>query len=646
VNSTVRTILFWLLMILLAVVLWRMASTGGQSAHDDEPNYTNFLAKVQNNSVKDVTIYLSPNSAELQGEYREGGKFRGVTVANTAIPDITKALQDHNVLYNYKEVKNADWLTFLVNFGPLLLLVLFWVFMMKQMQAGGNKALSFGKSRARLLTAQQKKATFKDVAGIDEPKEELYEIIDFLKDPQKFQKLGGRIPKGVLLVGPPGTGKTLLARAIAGEANVPFFSISGSDFVEMFVGVGASRVRDLFEQGKKNAPCIIFIDEIDAVGRHRGAGLGGGHDEREQTLNALLVEMDGFESNEGVILIAATNRPDVLDPALLRPGRFDRRVVVPRPDVKGREEILRVHTRKVPLSEDVDLSVIARGTPGFSGADLANLVNESALWAARQNRKFVAMVDFEMSKDKVLMGVERRSMILSDEEKRNTAYHEAGHALVAAMTPGADPLHKVTIIPRGMALGVTMQLPIDDKHTYTKEFLEAQLAVLMGGRAAEEIFLHHITTGAGNDIERATEIARQMVCEWGMSVLGPLTFGKKEEAIFLGREIAQHRDYSEDTAIKIDGEVRSIVTNGYSKARNILETQRDKLERIAQALLDREVLDAVELKLLMEGKPLPDKIPPPPPAAPPVPTKEPQLSLRPEPRPIPGLAKGEKPAPA
>jgi cell division protease FtsH len=633
-------------MILLAVVLWRMASTGGQSAHDDEPNYTNFLAKVQNNSVKDVTIYLSPNSAELQGEYREGGKFRGVTVANTAIPDITKALQDHNVLYNYKEVKNADWLTFLVNFGPLLLLVLFWVFMMKQMQAGGNKALSFGKSRARLLTAQQKKATFKDVAGIDEPKEELYEIIDFLKDPQKFQKLGGRIPKGVLLVGPPGTGKTLLARAIAGEANVPFFSISGSDFVEMFVGVGASRVRDLFEQGKKNAPCIIFIDEIDAVGRHRGAGLGGGHDEREQTLNALLVEMDGFESNEGVILIAATNRPDVLDPALLRPGRFDRRVVVPRPDVKGREEILRVHTRKVPLSEDVDLSVIARGTPGFSGADLANLVNESALWAARQNRKFVAMVDFEMSKDKVLMGVERRSMILSDEEKRNTAYHEAGHALVAAMTPGADPLHKVTIIPRGMALGVTMQLPIDDKHTYTKEFLEAQLAVLMGGRAAEEIFLHHITTGAGNDIERATEIARQMVCEWGMSVLGPLTFGKKEEAIFLGREIAQHRDYSEDTAIKIDGEVRSIVTNGYSRARNILETQPDKLERIAQALLDREVLDAVELKLLMEGKPLPEKIPPPPPAAPPVPTKEPQLSLRPEPRPIPGMAKGEKPAPA
>ena len=646
-NSTVRTILFWLLMILLAVVLWKMASTGGQTAKDEEPNYTTFLANVQSGKVKDVTIYLAPNSAEIQGEYRDStAKFKGVTIANTAIPDVTKALQDHNVLYNYKEVKNADWMTFLFNFAPLILLVLFWVFMMKQMQAGGNKALSFGKSRARLLTAQQKKATFKDVAGIDEPKEELYEIIDFLKDPQKFQKLGGRIPKGVLLVGPPGTGKTLLARAIAGEANVPFFSISGSDFVEMFVGVGASRVRDLFEQGKKNAPCIIFIDEIDAVGRHRGAGLGGGHDEREQTLNALLVEMDGFESNEGVILIAATNRPDVLDPALLRPGRFDRRVVVPRPDVKGREEILRVHTRKVPLSEDVELSVIARGTPGFSGADLANLVNESALWAARQNRKFVAMSDFEMSKDKVLMGVERRSMILSDEEKRNTAYHEAGHALVAALTPGADPLHKVTIIPRGMALGVTMQLPIDDKHTYTKEFLESQLSVLMGGRAAEEIFLHHITTGAGNDIERASEIARQMVCEWGMSPLGPLTFGKKEEAIFLGREIAQHRDYSEDTAIKIDAEVRSIVTNGYSRARNILETQRDTLERIAAALLEREVLDAAELKLLLEGKPLPEKIPPPPPAAPPLPAKEPQLSLRPEPRAIPGMAKGEKPAPA
>jgi cell division protease FtsH len=644
VNSTVRTVLFWAMMIALAFVLWEMASRGGPAAKEDEPSYSNFLAKVDSGNVKDVSIELSPNSAELQGEYRDGSKFRGVTVANTAITDVTKVLQDKGVLYNYKEVKEANWVSLLINFSPILLIVGIWIFMMRQMQAGGNKALSFGKSRARLLTAQQKKATFKDVAGIDEAKEELYEIIDFLKDPQKFQKLGGRIPKGVLLVGPPGTGKTLLARAIAGEANVPFFSISGSDFVEMFVGVGASRVRDLFEQGKKNAPCIIFIDEIDAVGRHRGAGLGGGHDEREQTLNALLVEMDGFESNEGVILIAATNRPDVLDPALLRPGRFDRRVVVPRPDVRGREEILRVHTRKVPLSEDVDLSVIARGTPGFSGADVANLVNEAALWAARMNRKFVAMVDFEMSKDKVLMGAERRSMILSDEEKKNTAYHEAGHALVAAKTPGADPLHKVTIIPRGMALGVTMQLPIDDKHTYTKEFLESQLAVLMGGRAAEEIFLNHITTGAGNDIERATEIARQMVCEWGMSSLGPLTFGRKEEAIFLGREIAQHRDYSEDTAIKIDVEVRGIVNMGYSRARQILETHSDALERVARALLDREVLDATELKLLMEGKTLPDKIPPP--TAPPVTTREPQITLRPEPRPIPGLAKGEKPAPA
>ncbi|HEV3254978.1 MAG TPA: ATP-dependent zinc metalloprotease FtsH [Candidatus Acidoferrales bacterium] len=646
-NSTVRTILFWLLMILLAVVLWKMASSGGQSAREIEPTYTDFLDQVAKGNVSEVTVYLSQVSAEVQGEYRQpsGQKFRGVTVPLTTLSDLTKQFQEKNVRINVKEVKSPDWVTFLLNAAPLVLLVAFWIFMMRQMQAGGNKALSFGKSRARLLTAQQKKATFKDVAGIDEAKEELQEIIDFLKDPQKFQKLGGRIPKGVLLVGPPGTGKTLLARAIAGEANVPFFSISGSDFVEMFVGVGASRVRDLFEQGKKNAPCIIFIDEIDAVGRHRGAGLGGGHDEREQTLNALLVEMDGFESNEGVILIAATNRPDVLDPALLRPGRFDRRVVVPRPDVKGREEILRVHTRKVPISDDVDLSVIARGTPGFSGADLANLVNESALWAARQNRKTVAMVDFEMSKDKVLMGVERKSMILSEEEKRNTAYHEAGHALVAAMTPGADPLHKVTIIPRGMALGVTMQLPIDDKHTYTKEFLETQLAVLMGGRAAEEIFLSHLTTGAGNDIERATEIARQMVCEWGMSTLGPLTFGKKEEAIFLGREIAQHRDYSEDTAIKIDVEVRRIVTAGYQKARTILETYRDALERVAQALLDREVLDAGEIKLLLEGKPLPEKLRPPP-AAPPLPSKEPQLGLRPEPRPLPGLAKGEKPAPA
>ena len=572
------------------------------------------MAQVDRGNVKEVTLYLSPNSYDVEGEWREPSKKFRTTIFKESAPDLAKTLRDKQVLINVKEVNRADWVTFLLNAAPLLLLVAFWIFMMRQMQAGGNKALSFGKSRARLLTAQQKKATFKDVAGTDEAKEELQEIIEFLKDPQKFQKLGGRIPKGVLLVGPPGTGKTLLARAIAGEANVPFFSISGSDFVEMFVGVGASRVRDLFEQGKKNAPCIIFIDEIDAVGRHRGAGLGGGHDEREQTLNALLVEMDGFESNEGVILIAATNRPDVLDPALLRPGRFDRRVVVARPDIKGREEILRVHTRKVPLSEDVDLSVIARGTPGFSGADLANLVNEAALWAARQGRKLVIMADFEMSKDKVLMGVERKSMILSDEEKRNTAYHEAGHALVAAMTPGTDPLHKVTIIPRGMALGLTMQLPIDDKHTYTKTYLEGTLTVLMGGRCAEEIFLGHITTGAGNDIERATEIARKMVCDWGMSSLGPLAFGKKEEAIFLGREIAQHRDYSEDTAIHIDQEVRRIVTAGYENAHSLLENNRETLERIAQALLDREVLDAMELKLLLENKPLPEKVRPTPPS--------------------------------
>jgi len=645
-SSTAKTILFWLSIVLLGVVLWKMISSSGQSAQQDEPTYSEFMAKVDAGEVKEVTLSISPNSYDLQGQYVKGQNHQfHMTLFKEAAPELTKELRDKGVPIRVKEVRNSDWLILAVQAAPMLLLLGFVFFMMRQMQAGGNKALSFGKSRARLLSAQQKKATFKDVAGTDEAKEELQEIIDFLKDPQKFQKLGGRIPKGVLLVGPPGTGKTLLARAIAGEANVPFFSISGSDFVEMFVGVGASRVRDLFEQGKKNAPCIIFIDEIDAVGRHRGAGLGGGHDEREQTLNALLVEMDGFESNEGVILIAATNRPDVLDPALLRPGRFDRRVVVARPDVKGREEILRVQTRKVPLSDDVDLSVIARGSPGFSGADLANLVNEAALWAARQNRKFVMMADFEMSKDKVLMGVERKSMILSDEEKKNTAYHEAGHALVAAMTPGADPLHKVTIIPRGMALGVTMQLPIDDKHTYTKEYLEVMLTVLMGGRTAEEIFLGHLTTGAGNDIERATEIARNMVCEWGMSELGPLAYGKKEEAIFLGREIAQHRDYSEDTAIQIDREVKKIVNKSYDRARYTLETNRDTLERIAQALLVREVLDANEVKLLIEGKQLPDK-PRTPLVAPPAPATEPKPVGRPELRPAPGFTKGEKPATA
>ncbi|MFI5058739.1 MAG: ATP-dependent zinc metalloprotease FtsH [Candidatus Acidiferrales bacterium] len=628
-------------------MLWKLVSANGSQAREDEPSYSEFMAKVDAGDVKEVTLYLSPNSYELQGEYvRPANRKFHVTVFKESAPDLVKTLREKAVQIKVKEVRSGDWLLILLNALPLILLAGFVFFLMRQMQAGGNKALSFGKSRARLLSAQQKKATFKDVAGTDEAKEELQEIIEFLKDPQKFQKLGGRIPKGVLLVGPPGTGKTLLARAIAGEANVPFFSISGSDFVEMFVGVGASRVRDLFEQGKKNAPCIIFIDEIDAVGRHRGAGLGGGHDEREQTLNALLVEMDGFETNEGVILIAATNRPDVLDPALLRPGRFDRRVVVARPDVKGREEILRVHTRKVPIADDVDLSIIARGTPGFSGADLANLVNEAALWAARQNRKAVMMVDFEMSKDKVLMGVERKSMILSDEEKKNTAYHEAGHALVAAMTPRADPVHKVTIIPRGMALGLTMQLPQDDKHTYTREYLEAMLAVLMGGRSAEEIFLGHITTGAGNDIERATDLARNMVCEWGMSELGPLAYGKKEEAIFLGREITQHRDYSEDTAIQIDKEVKRIVNDGYDAAKTLLSSNRDTLERIAQALLVREVLDANEVKLLMEGKPLPEKLRTPPTPPPQVaPSADPKV-VRPELRPAPGFTRGENPAKA
>jgi cell division protease FtsH len=550
-----------------------------------------------------------------------------------------KSLESNNVSVTFKDGQGSNWPMWLFQFSPILLLGVLWFVMIRQMQTGGNKALSFGKSRARLLSMQQKKVTFKDVAGVDEAKEELREIIEFLREAQKFQKLGGRIPKGVLLVGHPGTGKTLLARAVAGEANVPFFSISGSDFVEMFVGVGASRVRDLFEQGKKNAPCIIFIDEIDAVGRHRGAGLGGGHDEREQTLNQLLVEMDGFESNEGVILIAATNRPDVLDPALLRPGRFDRRVVVPLPDVRGREEILRVHTRKIPLADDVDLSILARGTPGFSGAELSNMVNEAALNAARCNRKSVLMYDFELAKDKVLMGAERKSMLLTDEEKKVTAYHEAGHAIVAALMPHADPLHKVTIIPRGMALGVTMQLPETDKHNYTLDYLETRIAVMMGGRLAEEIFLNQMSTGAGSDIESATDMARKMVCEWGMSSLGPLTFGKKDEQIFLGREIAQHRDFSEETAKQIDSEVRRFVNTGYENAKKLILENRDTLERIAQALLEREVLDAAELKMIIDGQQLPARV---------TPNKGDdgvQQVLRPEPGRTPGIAPG-KPSPA
>ncbi len=631
-NSTVKTIIFWVVILISAVALWQVVKTANAGNKVKEINFSEFMAAVDQGSVKDVTL----TGMEVAGKSGDGAQFHTTAPAN--YPEMIKKLQEKNVSITVKDVSNSSW-GWLVNlFAPLALLAALWYFMIRQMQTGGNKALSFGKSRARLLSMQQKKVTFKDVAGVDEAKEELREIIEFLREAQKFQKLGGRIPKGVLLVGPPGTGKTLLARAVAGEANVPFFSISGSDFVEMFVGVGASRVRDLFEQGKKNAPCIIFIDEIDAVGRHRGAGLGGGHDEREQTLNQLLVEMDGFESNEGVILMAATNRPDVLDPALLRPGRFDRRVVVNRPDVRGREEILRVHTRKIPLADDVDLSVLARGTPGFSGADLANMVNEAALAAARQNRKAVLMYDFELAKDKVLMGVERKSLLLSEEEKKVTAYHEAGHALVAATMPNSDPLHKVTIIPRGMALGVTMQLPIDDKHNYTKLYLETEIAIMMGGRLAEELFLNQMSTGAGNDIERATELARKMVCEFGMSQLGPLTFGKKEEQIFLGREINQHRDYSEATAIKIDEEVKRLIGAGYETAKGILAANREALIRIALALLEREVLDANEIKLLIEGRNLPKIVPPP---------KNDdgvQHVLKPEPGR--GGLKGEHPAPA
>jgi cell division protease FtsH len=635
VNSTFKTVILWVTLVAVAVVLWRIIQGGPNGGKDQEITYTEFMSNLNQNNIADVTI----EGNVARGKLRNGSMYHAVVPASNQ--GLLTALDAHKDVTktSFKDSQGWNWSMALLQFSPFILLGVLWFVMIRQMQTGGNKALSFGKSRARLLSMQQKKITFKDVAGVDEAKEELREIIEFLREAQKFQKLGGRIPKGVLLVGHPGTGKTLLARAVAGEANVPFFSISGSDFVEMFVGVGASRVRDLFEQGKKNAPCIIFIDEIDAVGRHRGAGLGGGHDEREQTLNQLLVEMDGFESNEGVILIAATNRPDVLDPALLRPGRFDRRVVVPLPDVRGREEILRVHTRKIPLADDVDLSILARGTPGFSGAELSNMVNEAALNAARNNRKSVLMYDFELAKDKVLMGAERKSMLLTEEEKKVTAYHEAGHAIVAALMPFADPLHKVTIIPRGMALGVTMQLPETDKHNYTLDYLNTQIAVMMGGRLAEEIFLNQMSTGAGNDIERATEMSRKMVCEWGMSSLGPLTFGKKEEQIFLGRELAQHRDFSEETAREIDSEVRRLVNTGYEKAKSIILENRDALVRIALALLEREVLDANELKLILEGKQLPARV---------IPQKGDdgvQQVLKPEPGRTPGMAPG-KPSPA
>ncbi len=553
------------------------------------------MDEVERGNINEVTIAGS----QLKGTFTDGQAFK--SVAPPQYDDLVKILRENNIIITVEDTSRNPWFSYLFTWFPILLLILFWVFFMRQMQAGGNKALSFGKSRAKLFSGVQKKVTFKDVAGVEEAKEELQEIIGFLKDPHRFQKLGGRIPKGVLLVGAPGTGKTLLARAVAGEAGTPFFSISGSDFVEMFVGVGASRVRDLFEQGKKHAPCLIFIDEIDAVGRQRGAGLGGGHDEREQTLNQLLVEMDGFDSNEGIILIAATNRPDILDSAILRPGRFDRRIVVNMPDVKGREDILKVHVKNIPLNKDVELKVLARSTPGFSGADLANLVNEAALLAARLGQEDVTMQDMESAKDKVLMGVERKSMIISDEEKKSTAYHEAGHALIAALIPEADPIHKVTIIPRGLALGITQQLPLDDRYTYSKTYLEAQLSVLMAGRVAEILFLDKTTTGAANDFERATEIARKMVCQYGMSDLGPLTFGERDDLVFLGKDLAMHKNFSEKTAELIDMEVKKIITRNFERSKNLLEKNGSALNTIAEALLDKEVLSSEEIEDIIKA---------------------------------------------
>jgi cell division protease FtsH len=608
-SSKAKQVLLWL-MIISSALLFVYFLQGRTTANPQELSLDQVNTRIENKEIKEA--FFKQSQVELTDS--NGAKFFATLGSDATRESLIKNINEFNVKnsgssqikYNEEPQSSGLFWIILIQALPFLLLIGFLAFTLRQMQAGGNKALSFGKSRAKLLNNQQKRVTFKDVAGVEEAKEELEEIIEFLKDPQKFQKLGGKIPKGVLMVGPPGTGKTLLAKAVAGEANVPFFSISGSDFVEMFVGVGASRVRDLFEQGKKNAPCIIFIDEIDAVGRHRGAGLGGGHDEREQTLNQLLVEMDGFESNDGVILMASTNRPDVLDPALLRPGRFDRRVVVGRPDVRGREGILKVHTRKIPLDENVDISVIARGTPGFTGADLANIVNEAALNAARYNKKVVTMSDFEIAKDKVLMGAERKSMVLSDAEKKLTAYHEAGHTLVGLKVPSADPVHKVSIIPRGMALGVTQQLPEGDRHSYTKEYILSQIAILMGGRIAEELYFgaDHVTTGASNDIERATELARSMVCEYGMSELGPLTFGKKEEQIFLGREISQHRDYSEDTAIKIDQEVKKIIANQYELARTVITENSEAMVRLSETLLEHETLDGVQIRRVVAGLPL------------------------------------------
>ncbi|MEW6375129.1 MAG: ATP-dependent zinc metalloprotease FtsH [Thermodesulfobacteriota bacterium] len=594
-NSLYKNLFFWAIILIIMILLFNLFSKPKQTVL--EKNYSDFISAVENNRVLEVEA----RGRNIMWRDSEGKRYKTYAPED---PEMIKILREKKVMINAKKEEESPlWQNILISWFPMILLIGVWIFFMRQVQIGGGKALSFGKSKAKILTKELHQVTFENVAGIDEAKDELEEIIAFLRDPKKFTKLGGRIPKGVLLIGAPGTGKTLLARAIAGEADVPFFSISGSDFVEMFVGVGASRVRDLFLQGKRNAPCIIFIDEIDAVGRHRGAGLGGGHDEREQTLNQLLVEMDGFESNEGVILISATNRPDVLDPALLRPGRFDRQVVVPVPDVKGREEILKVHSKRTPLADDVNFAVLARGTPGFTGADLENLVNEAALLAARLGKERVEMIDLEQAKDKVLMGVERKSMIIPLEERRITAYHEAGHTLVARMIPGTDPIHKVTIIPRGRALGLTQQLPIDEKHTYPKDYLLNNIAVMMGGRAAEELVLNRQTTGAGNDIERATEIARKMVCEWGMSEkLGPLAFGQKEEQIFLGREFAQHRDYSEETARLIDNEIRNIVTQSYEKAKDIVQKNMAILHQLANTLLEKEVLDGHQIDSIIKGE--------------------------------------------
>ncbi|HUN59931.1 MAG TPA: ATP-dependent zinc metalloprotease FtsH [Candidatus Binataceae bacterium] len=634
-NQISRNIALWLVVVLMFLLLFNFFSR--QQTRSPEIMFSDFLNQVQEGQVAQVTI----QGNVIQGDDKNGVHFKTYAPQDFDVVKELRAQKDLKI-----EVRPADenpwWMELLVQWFPMLLLVGVWIFFMRQMQVGGGKAMSFGKSRAKLLTENTHKVTFTDVAGIDEAKDELEEIIQFLKDPKRFTRLGGRIPKGVLLVGPPGTGKTLLARAIAGEAGVPFFSISGSDFVEMFVGVGASRVRDLFVQGKKHAPCIIFIDEIDAVGRHRGAGLGGGHDEREQTLNQLLVEMDGFEANEGVILVAATNRPDVLDPALLRPGRFDRRVVVPRPDVKGREGILKVHTRKVPVSEDVDILRLARSTPGFAGADLENLVNEAALLAARRNKERVEMSDFELAKDKVLMGAERRSMVMSLGERRNTAYHEGGHALVAMLLPGADPVHKVTIIPRGMALGVTQQLPLDDRYTYSSDYLMTRLAMMFGGRVAEELVFDHMTTGAGDDIEKATELAHKMVCEWGMSKeLGPMTFGRREEQVFLGRDIAHTKDYSEHTAVEIDREVRRMVDDAYHKARSLLSEHLTLLHAVAERLLEKEVLEGSEVaamvKAFKEGRPMPEPTPLSTGSPPPMITREKPKKVEEE-APVPGLA--------